>query len=92
MSTLRDSNGRKISYNSYERRVQFKFSLIEAYARHDLSNSKIAENLNVPYSSFQSCLNKHTELETALDRGKEVAKKEIFEDWEDDIILNSEVK
>lgn len=77
MSVLRDENGRKIQYNSYERRVQPKLGLVEAYARHGLSNAKIAENLGVPYSSFQSYLNEHAELEFALEKGREQAELHV---------------
>lgn len=71
---LRDENGRKIQYNSYERRVQPKLGLVEAYARHGLFNSEIAEKLNVPYSTFQSYVEKYPELEMALDKGREAAE------------------
>lgn len=74
---MRDDNGRKIPYNSYERRVKPKLGLIEAYSRHGLSNAKIAENLNVPYSSFQSYLNEHPELEEALEKGREAAELHV---------------
>ena len=77
MSVLRDSNGRKIQHNSYERRVKPKLGLIEAYARHGLLNSKIAENIGVPYSSFQSYLNEHPELEEALEKGREQAELHV---------------
>lgn len=74
---LRDENGRKIQHNSYERRVKPKLGLVEAYARHGLSNSKIAENLGVPYSTFQNYMVEHAELETALDKGRECAELHV---------------
>lgn len=77
MSVLRDDNGRKIQHNSYERRVQPKLGLIEAYARHGLSNSKIAESIGVPYSTFQNYMEVHPELEAALDKGREQAELHV---------------
>ena len=74
---LRDENGRKIQYNSYERRVQPKLALVEAYARHGLYNSEIAEKLNVPYSTFQNYIETHPELEMALDKGREAAELHV---------------
>lgn len=74
---LRDDNGRKIAHNSYERRVKPKLGLIEAYARHGLSNSKIAENIGVPYSTFQTYMENHPELEAALDKGREQAELHV---------------
>lgn len=74
---LRDENGRKIPHNSYERRVEPKLGLVEAYARHGLSNSKIAENLGVPYSTFQKYMDEHPELEMALDKGREAAELHV---------------
>lgn len=74
---LRDENGRKIPYNSYERRVQPKLGLVEAYARHGLYNSEIAEKLNVPYSTFQKYIELHPELELALDKGREAAELHV---------------
>lgn len=74
---LRDENGRKIPHNSYERRVQPKLGLVEAYARHGLFNSEIAEKLNVPYSTFQNYIETHPELEMALDKGREAAELHV---------------
>lgn len=77
MPPMRDENGRKIQYNSYERRVKPKLVLVEAYARHGLTNTKIAENLGVPYSSFQAYLKEHPELEEALENGREQAELHV---------------
>ena len=74
---LRDDNGRKIPHNSYQRRVQPKLGLVEAYARHGLPNTQIAEKLGVPYSTFQSYIETHPELEMALDKGREAAELHV---------------
>lgn len=77
MAALRDENGRKFAHNSYERRVKPKLGLVEAYARHGLSNAKIAESIGVPYTTFQTYMDERPELEEALEKGREQAELHV---------------
>jgi hypothetical protein len=68
---IRDEYGRKAQWNSYERVAKPKLDIIEGFARHGLSNTKIAERLKVSESAFSGWIQDHTELEEALMRGRD---------------------
>jgi hypothetical protein len=68
---LRDENGRKLAYNSYERRVRPNLALVEGLARHGATDTAIAERLGVSISGFSKWKTEHYELDEALERGRE---------------------
>ena len=66
-----DENGRKLPYNSYERKVLPRLDLVEAFARHGLSDTKMAERFGISAASFSNWKEEHPEFEAALDRGRD---------------------
>lgn len=58
--------------DKYILNVRPRLELVEEYARNGLSEKQIAHNLGVSYATFRNYKNKHTELNTVLQRGKEV--------------------